>query len=289
MEEKKERILPIIVIGILVLIITSFACYMIGIKTATPKPVINNDPVVEKKETTEINNKKVIEKLQNKIDTININNPLIINNTLYKEAVSVDKLTEKEKIQIVEYHLFSRNYELKEANVSSYPNIVDYILEQSPYQSYNRITLKYANSKEATDIYKSLFGENIENIKSLNIDKIVYLEKYDMLIDVLETDNGCSNGCFYKDYKYYDTFEEDDNYYYVTIRHATTDGISIYRSFLDKWNNNPFYTCPDNKIFCDSIDTFKIISKNKDEFEKFKITFKKSNNDFYLEKIEREM
>lgn len=159
---------------------------------------------------------------------------------------------------------------------------LDHITFDESMSDYSNSSFYYQGTKPAEEVeemYEDLFGGTLD--KSVKYSGICTEYSYDQDKNVyVQAKFGCDAGWgwFVKDYVY--KIELDDDYAYVYSAAAIFSGIEKIEILTDKEHKYVYKEVA-------STDSFELDETNYESFAKYKITFKKENNDFHYVKLEK--
>lgn len=184
---------------------------------------------------------------------------------IYEKNITNKELDESKKLVAIIYTLFEEEkYTLLDS--SKYPNI-----EQNPDGTTNII-----EENVVKELYKNTFGTDLnvntpfpETIK----ESFYYNDEYKVYVINGGFGGACSEGTKTYDYDY----KEDNNNIYVYTSVAFYKGCpqEIFKDIEFK------------EQYSTTEESFDLNEKNYNEFYKYKITYKKNNNNYIFEKIEK--
>ena len=277
--KKNHSFTIILVIGLLLIALTSFVSYKKGfskrdVKTNETKLETNNS-------NKKVEDQNIIDKINYKLKLLRINDIRIIGETYQGKTLDITNYNNKE--HIIFNYLFGEDSTPKKANRSEYPDLANQLVD-TPYGEYFTIDpFPYVTKDEFVNTYKDLFGIEPQNKDYYDI---VYLDNDGIYVDTLQNEGDRANKGLNREQKYVYLVAEDDKNYYAYFSYVEYSGFTMYKTSIDYINNNPFIDCGDEPD-CAKKDEFKLTESNYKEFQKYKVTFEKKDNDFYLKYIDR--
>lgn len=247
----------------------------------------NKEEIEEEKEIISINLKNELKNQINYLYTVNGLSGVI--DTLVKE-VSLEKMTEDEKLLIVLNSLvFSRT-----TQPITLDNYFDEILKlhnlQIPKQTVELTALPVSVVLEddVKDRFQELFGTMLEKITTSRVGKCprwAYSESTKTYISY----GGCGGVRLKQLFTFNNKYSTkgDESYVYISGGFVDVENRSIYTEYSENLDSKTSYKkLDDNASYA---DYQKILEENYKDFSEYKVTFKKnSNGDYYFYSVKKQ-
>ncbi len=220
---------------------------------------------------------QIEKKLQEKTDIIDFYTNIIINGTLNGEVMDFEKIPVDLKKWMVDAYFRKYPDKAKTGTLKQFPKIKD--LYVNDYGKTEDTKIMYIPESDYIEKYKELFGSSdIEKIRNDHY----YYEDYSIFFLTIEPFSEYD----LNDSRYYYKFDEDDHNYYVYLSTAYVYSDKAFKTTADYFSDNTFIKCKEGTT-CQEIKDFNINENNYEEFNQFKVTYKKDGNEFYLKQIEK--
>lgn len=308
-EVKKKNNKTIIAIILLLIALFGLTCYFIldkNVHTANPQKedtsaVDEKDPVEEtnedEKEPTEETekpneeeNKPVVEKAETEIKDSNKikkleDNMLYLNSidcgitecapSIYQKNTTTKDLTDSQKLSSILFYIYKNTEEFNEITIDEFKEVYSELYTGEGDDIYEFYQVK---EQIILDKYKAVYGSTPSNYKiDSNCPEFRYSDKFKKFYGASRC--GGYGGSKILTYNYKFTESDDKAYVYTSV------ALQVFENetpviFTD-YNKTKEYKRGDAAL------DVEINSTNYQEFSKYKITFTKSDNNYYFESVEK--
>jgi hypothetical protein len=269
-EPKKKSNLPIILIVLLVLIAGGFAVWYFVLGGNDKKSSKNEEPKQEEKKEDKTNT-EIEEKINLSEEEIKTQINDIYHKLFTNESMGMfDGLDNKKKLALVLDKLEFENPHASEGE--SYNNLSDISID------------------EVKKAYYDVYGEELTDFISTEAISHCSYYRYDEEINrYIRSDSACGGaiGWYIVDYIYNYEIIGNEAFLYTSI--AVFDGLDGHHVFTDNdCRDSVDYTYKDECLFTINENSqFKLDETNYQSFAKYKISFERQNDNYYLKKVEK--